>query len=423
MKRKTIWKITAVAGIAAVAGVVGWLGAAATFVPGDAPVGYMGGLEITNFDLTSGTETVFKTDYEKVDYTGNVYAFPVSAAGEVDRAAERFDGGVGGQINLQNYDTGRKIATMKDDGTKIPFRLASLSAAQKTSLTATVANQQGLLDFVRGDRSNESVGLAFRTRVSVLGDIMHSRPFFLTNGAQPVLLVGANDGMLHAFNASPHEGGAELWAYVPSMLIPTLQKLASNPYVHTYYVDGGLNVGSITVSGVTTKLAVSGLGAGGKGLFAIDVTNPVPADEATLAAMTKWEITPSRINGTVSASYANLGFTYGTPVITKANSSSGESVVIMGNGYLPGGNGHSTLYVINASTGALIREIDTGSGTVASPGGLSTPVCIDTAAGTDGRVDFCYAGDVDGKLWKFDLTSTTPASWTATLQPRWGAPW
>ena len=414
MKRKTIWKITAVAGIAAVAGVVGWLGAAATFVPGDAPVGYMGGLEITNFDLTSGTETVFKTDYEKVDYTGNVYAYPVSAAGVVDRAGERFDGGVGGQINLQNYDTGRKIATMKDDGTKIPFRLASLSAAQKTSLTATVANQQGLLDFVRGDRSNESVGLAFRTRVSVLGDIMHSRPFFLTNGAQPVLLVGANDGMLHAFDASTQGGGAELWAYVPSMLIPTLKNLAANPYVHTYYVDGGLNVGSITVSGVTTKLAVSGLGAGGKGLFAIDVTNPVPADEATLAAMTKWEITPSRINGTVSASYANLGFTYGTPVITKANSSSGESVVIMGNGYLPGGNSHSTLYVINASTGALIREIDTGSGTVASPGGLSTPVCIDTVS-TDGRVDFCYAGDVDGNLWKFDLTSTTPASWTATL--------
>lgn len=414
MKRKTIWKVAAVAGIAAVAGVVGWLGAAATFVPGDAPVGYMGGLETTNFNLTSGTETVFKTDYEKVDYTGNVYAYPVSAAGVVDRAGERFDGGVGGQINLQNYDTGRKIATMKDDGTKIPFRLASLSAAQKTSLTATVANQQGLLDFVRGDRSNEAVGLAFRTRVSVLGDIMHSRPFFLPNGSQPVLLVGANDGMLHAFDASTHGGGAELWAYVPSMLIPTLQNLAANPYVHTYYVDGGLNVGSITVSGVTTKLAVSGLGAGGKGLFAIDVTSPVPADEATLAAMTKWEITPSRINGTASASYANLGYTYGTPVITKANSSSGESVVIMGNGYLPGGNSHSTLYVINASTGALIREIDTGSGTVASPGGLSTPVCIDTV-GTDGRVDYCYAGDVDGKLWKFDLTSTTPASWTATL--------
>ena len=414
MKRKTIWKVAAVAGIAAVAGVVGWLGAAATFVPGDAPVGYMGGLETTNFNLTSGTETVFKTDYEKVDYTGNVYAYPVSAAGVVDRAGERFDGGVGGQINLQNYDTGRKIATMKDDGTKIPFRLASLSAAQKTSLTATVANQQGLLDFIRGDRSNEAVGLAFRTRVSVLGDIMHSRPFYLANSSQPVLLVGANDGMLHAFDASAHGGGAELWAYVPSMLIPTLQNLAANPYVHTYYVDGGLNVGSITVSGVTTKLAVSGLGAGGKGLFAIDVTSPVPADEATLAAMTKWEITPSRINGTASASYANLGYTYGTPVITKANSSSGESVVIMGNGYLPGGNSHSTLYVINASTGALIREIDTGSGTVASPGGLSTPVCIDTV-GTDGRVDYCYAGDVDGKLWKFDLTSTTPASWTATL--------
>ncbi len=414
MKRTSVWKLAALAAIGGIAGVTGWIIAASTFTPGDAPVGYMGGLEVTNFNLTSGAETVFKTDYEKVDYTGNVFAYPVSAAGVVDKAGERFDGGVGGHINLQNFDTGRIIATMKDDGTAIPFRLASLSAAQKNSLTGTAGEQQAMLDFIRGDRSNESVGFAYRTRISVLGDIMHSRPFFLTNGAQPVLLVGANDGMLHAFDASTHSGGNELWAYVPSMLIPTLSNLTVNPYVHTYYVDGGLNVGTVTVSGTAKKYAVSGLGAGGKGLFALDVTSPVPSDESALTSMVKWEITPSRINGTASASYANLGYTYGTPVIAKANSGSGQSVVIMGNGYLPGGNSHSTLYIINAATGVLIREIDTGSGTAASPGGLSTPVCIDTI-GTDGQVDYCYAGDVDGKLWKFDLTSTTSASWTATL--------
>ncbi|MGP1677523.1 MAG: pilus assembly protein [Burkholderiales bacterium] len=402
MKLKSNWTLGGLAALAMVAGVVGWVVAATGFDPASQPTGAVAQLEVTNFDLTSGNETVFKTDYEKQDWTGNVYAYPVGADGELNTPAERWDGGAKAHLDAQNFDTGRIIVTMQDDGTKIPFRYTQLSAAQKTAVGG-----QSVLDFVRGDRSNETVGLAYRARASVLGDIIHSRPFYLENGGSPVLFVGANDGMLHAFDASA-TGGDELWAYVPSMLLSSLPALKETPYVHTYFVDGGLNVADAVISGADKKVLVSGLGAGGKGLFALDVTDPIPADETAAAAKILWEITPSRINGTASASYANLGYTYGTPLIAKVNSGSGQSAVIAANGY--NASGVSMLYVIDIADGTLIKAIATSG---AASGGLSTPACYDATG--NGQVDYCYAGDIDGKLWKFDLSSTTASSWSASL--------
>ncbi len=399
-KSKSIWTLTAAT--LAVAGVVGWVVAATGFDPALQPTGGVGQLEATNYNLTSGTETIFKTDYEKEDWTGNVLAYPVGADGVINTPAEWWGGGAKAHLDAQNYDTGRIIVTMKEDGARIPFRYDQLSTAQKTAVGG-----QSVLDFVRGDRSNESVGLGYRARKSVLGDIIHSRPFYLPNGASPVLFVGANDGMLHAFDANT-VGGNELWAYVPSMLIGNLPALKATPYVHTYFVDGGLNVGDAVISGASKKVLVSGLGAGGKGLFALDVTDPTAADETAAAAKILWEITPSKINNLASASYSNLGYTYGIPLITKVNSGSGQSAVIAANGY--NAAGASTLYVINIADGTLIKAIATSG---AAAGGLSTPACYD--ATNDGQVDYCYAGDIDGKLWKFDLSSTSSASWSASL--------
>ncbi len=405
MKLKSNWTLGALAALAIVAGVVGWVVAATGFDPALQPTGAIGQLEVTNFDLTSGNETVFKSDYEKQDWTGNVYAYPVGADGVLNTPAERWDGGARAHLDAQNFDTGRIIVTMKSDGTRIPFRWDSLSTGASSQQSAIGAST--VLDFVRGDRSNESVGLNYRARASVLGDIIHSRPYYLENGGSPVLFVGANDGMLHAFDASA-TGGAELWAYVPSMLFSSLPALKVTPYVHTYFVDGGLNVGDAVISSANKKVLVSGLGAGGKGLFALNVTDPRPVDETAAAANILWEITPSRINGTASTSYSNLGYTYGTPVIAKVNSGSGQSAVITGNGY--NASGVSMLYVINIADGTLIQAIATSG---AASGGLSTPACYDSNG--DGQVDYCYAGDIDGKLWKFDLTSTTASSWSASL--------
>ena len=387
-------------------GLARFIFAAADWVPGDQPTGSIAPLAVTNFNLTSGEETVFKTDYQREFWTGNVYAFPVTADGAV-QLAERWTDGVSSHINAQDFDSGRKIVTLKKDGTKIPFRWASLDPAQQTQVTSAL-----VVDFVRGDRSQETGAGGFRVRASVLGDIIHSNPVYMKNGTSPVLFVGANDGMVHVFNASSGTGGGdELWAYVPSMLMSQLPLLKANPYVHTYFVDGGLNLRDAVIGGVTKKILVGGLGAGGKGLFALDVTNPLAADEATAASKILWEITPTTINNAASGSYANMGYTYGTPVIVPVNSGAGQSAVIIGNGYI--GGSRSSLFVINAADGTLIKELVVPTASPSGKGGLSTPACIDSTS--DGRADYCYAGDIDGKLWKFDLSSSGSGSWSVSL--------
>ncbi len=140
-------------------------------------------------------------------------------------------------LDNTNYDTGRKIATAGG-----PFRWADLNGTDQAAI-----GSEAILNFVRGDRSNEEPnGLSYHQRESVLGDILHSTIYFWDNGTSQTLFVGANDGMLHAFNANT---GAENWAYIPSMVIPNLTKLKEKTYVHTYFVDGPISIDNIEVSG------------------------------------------------------------------------------------------------------------------------------------------------------------------------------
>lgn len=379
------------------------LRAATSFTPDSQPVGYIGQLEVTNYNLTSGNEVVFKTDYDRNTWTGDVHAYPVDAAGVIALQADWWNDGAASHIDTQNWDTGRIIVT--DDGkataTGKTFRWTSLSTTQQGLLGTSTTGQQ-VLNYVRGDHSLEKArGGTYRDRSSVLGDILHSRPYYLSDPNGDVLFVGANDGMLHALDARTAAGGGELWAFVPSTLLSKLPNLTVDPYVHAYFVDGGLNVGTATISGSKKNVLVGTLGAGGRGVFAIDITSPHPATEAAAAANVLWEV-----NSATSSSYSNLGYTYSTPVLATVNT--GASAVIMGNGYNSGGV--SSLFVLDVTNGSVIKEIKTSG---ATGGGLSTPVCIDT--NSDSRIDTCYAGDIDGKLWKFDLSATSASSWTASL--------
>ena len=397
--------------------------AAPTFVPNSQPTGWVAEVDVSSFDFSAGGQTIYKPDFIRANWSGNLYAFPVSATGAIDFVDERWDNGVADNLDAQNYNTGRFIATMKSDGSKIPFRWASLGSTQQTALgTATLGPK--VLDYVRGDRSNESpAGALYRIRASALGDIVHSRPLFVDNAdiTRRRVYVGANDGMLHAFNAAT---GNEVFAYVPSMLIPTLPALTVNPYVHNYYVDASPNAREVDISGKKTIL-VGGLGAGGKGLYALNITDPTAADEAAVASKILWEITPTTINNGASASYADLGHTYGTPLIVKL--SDGTWAAIVGNGYNNAGSYQAVLYVINLATGVKIAGITaTVAGvSAASPNGLSSPAGVD--ADGDGKVDYVYAGDINGNMWKFDLRTiaspvVTKLYTTSPAQPITGRP-
>jgi len=394
-----------------------WLFAAATFVPNSQPVGYVSQPAITNFDISSGNEDVFRTDYNKNDWSGNLLSVPIAANGQADNANANWEAKV--RLALQNYDTGRKIFTM-NAATGVPFRWATtpssttMSSAQQTSISSSTVEGPKIVNFIRGDRSNETPnGSDFDARGSVLGAIIHSTPRYFNDGTDQVVYVGSNDGMLHAFSAST---GDELWAYIPSMVISNLNKLTADPYTPMqHFVDGSPVVGKATISSVNKNILVGGLGAGGKGLYALNITDQTPASETVAATMPLWEITPTTINGSASSSYANLGYTYSTPVIGKVNSGSGQDAVIVGNGYMNTNNGKASLFVINAATGALIAEVATTStdtGSTAAPNGLSSVRVVDTNG--DGKIDLAYAGDLNGTMWKFNLSSTSSGSWSAT---------
>lgn len=382
------------AGLALVLGAAGAF-AAATFVPGAQPTGWIARPTLTDTQVSSGNEVYFRGTYRMGIWSGDVKAHRVSATGVVLEADPWNSETAASWLDSQNYDTGRKIVTM-NGVTKVPFRWASLATAQQAAINSNATTGQAILDYVRGDRGNEAPnGLNFRARASVLGDILHSTLYYWEHtGGVKRLYVGANDGMLHVFDAAT---GQEVFAYIPSMLIPNLNRLVVDPYIHTAFVDGPISMARVTPSSGTTRtLLVGGLGMGGKGLFALDVTDPAPTSEAAATSRILWEIT-------ATGDFANLGYTYGMPRIARLDN--GTAVAIIGNGYLNSGNGHSVLFIINLETGARIAEIDTGSGSTTSPGGLSTPTLLD--ADGNGTADYAYAGDIDGKLWKFDLTHFT----------------
>ena len=317
----------------------------------------------------------------------------------------------------------RNVITFENDpnsndgsGQQLAFD-TSLPETVKTRILAG-ANGQGinrLIRFIRGNRNVESRP-EFRVRGDhALGDIVNSRPALagasnegwsrlpapqgpayvgfindretaINNGTKdPTIFVGANDGMLHGFNA---ETGREVMAYVPYSVQTKLGKLADPNYQHEFFVDGQIAIGDAYNSGWKTVL-VGGLGAGGKGIYALDITNP--ASPSVL-----WELTDE--------DDSDIGFTFGEPVITRLED--GTWVAIFGNGY-GSDNGQAYLYVRELFSGAEIAKVALGE---AGSNGLSgVAAFLDPVSQTFAvRI---YAGDLEGQLWRvnFNNSSASPA--------------
>lgn len=400
--------------------------AAPSFVPEDQPIGYVAQPRSTSLDVRDGNQVAYYTDYERQHWSGNLKPFSIGPEGRLDADSDLWPGGTAPVLNTQHWDTERRIGTLKSDGTRIPFRYLSLDSSKGGQQDQVGSGL--IVSYLRGNRANEAPnGTLLRARRYVLGDIIRSRPVYVA-GTVPMIYVGANDGMLHAFSA---ETGEEVYAYVPSMLIPKLMKLAplaSAGYTHTHYVDASPRAMKVKIGGSTKRILVGGLGAGGRGLYALDITDDsaaAPATEQDAANKIMWEIfKPATSNSTIivtnpksvtaTTAYNNLGHTYGEPIIGKSNyviSGSDRDVIFMPNGYMST-TGCASLFVINPANGARIREIVAGTCSTTSPNGLSSPTPVDTNG--DGRIDLLYAGDLDGNMWKFDVSSDTPASWSVS---------
>jgi len=354
-------------------------------------VGSGASISINGEELHAGSN-VYQASYSTDNWTGDIKAYAINqTTGAVIRDNPLWS--VSDELDAVNWDTGRIIATYNTaTSTGIPFRYNSLSAAQQAMI------DQDMLNYLRGDNTNEvSNGGLFRDRDSKLGDIVHSSPFYFKD----VIYAGGNDGMLHAFDARTglDTSGKEIFAYVPGLVFADLIHLTNSAYTHRYYVDMTPHV----ISTESNDLLVGGLGKGGKGYYCLDVTNAASiSSESTLANRVKWEF-PNTF--TTSADIADIGYSYSEAFIVQSYDTGHPWVVIFGNGYAST-NEHAVLFALDAFTGNRIAKIDTGVG---SCNGLSTPVPVDV--NMDNKVDYVYAGDLKGNLWKFDFTDTLASNW------------
>lgn len=273
------------------------------------------------------------------------------------------------------------------------------------------------LNYLRGDQSNEGDGeKQFRVRSSILSDFLYSQPV-VVNGARylegfsnklesnnqytsfisqiknraAMVYVGGNGGMLHGFDAKT---GEEKFAFIPTAVFPYLNKLTGKKYSHQFYVDGTPTIADVYNGTEWKTILVGTLRAGGKGLFALDITNP--RDIKLL-----WELDEFNFAAMKGAEKSSVepGYSFSKPTVARLHN--GQWAVITGNGYQGKGteNGKAALYLINAITGELIKSLEVQGDN--APNGLSTPKVADFDA--DGVADYAYAGDLQGNLWRFDL--------------------
>lgn len=305
------------------------------------------------------------------------------------------------------------------------------------SLTDSEKSQgQKIVNYIRGDRSLEGTTDAkpLRVRTSRQGDIVNSEIWYtggpVSNYAmgyssfvtaqknrEPVLYVGGNDGMLHGFSA---KNGSELLAYVPRGVVGGLKSLTDKDYQHQYYVDGSPMTGDIKDGDNWKTMLVGSLGAGGKGYFLLDVTNP-----GTFTASSVIKDRTRSNSEAASGEDADIGNITARPGRNPANLqettqitrlNNGRWAVVMGNGY-NSTNQRPVLLVQYLDGNKELVRIQTTDATTgqdnAADNGLASPALVDLDG--NGTTDVVYAGDNLGNLWKFDLTSTSASSWAVAF--------
>ncbi len=385
----------------------------------------------TNSGSLRSDSAIYQPSFNPSDWSGHLYAYKLSASGEVP-LSWTWDAAT----KLPDYSS-RKIISYKPTLKQgIAFRWPAApgtpAATEMDASQSASIGSPGVLNYLRGDASNEGAGLThYRERSSKLGDIVNSSPVYVgkpTGGyadtlessasysafasskasRTPVVYVGANDGMLHGFRASD---GEEVLAYVPSSVYPNLPLLATQAYAHRYYVDGSPTVADVLYGSAWHTVLVAGLNGGGQGIYALDITNPANFSETNAASLVLWEFT--------DRDDADLGYTYSQPAVVRMHN--GKWVAIFGNGYNntnDDGNssatGNAVLYIVDIQTGQLIKKFDTQKGMSSSPSGktpngLASPAAVD--ADGDDIVDYIYAGDLQGNMWKFDVSDSSPSQW------------
>jgi type IV pilus assembly protein PilY1 len=418
------------------------------------------GVAVANKNFTQPGNTIYQGSFDTADWSGDVLAIPVSVNASNTVAIDAVPVPTWTAATrlglLTNPQTSRKIFVGRSGATLSPaataFKWPNIDSALQTELSksspsaATDTLGEDRLNFIRGDKSKE--GAPFRTRSKLLGDIINSgitysgSPTLSINGPgyasfastansrTPALFVGANDGMMHAFDAT---NGDELFAYIPSWMGRKLSALTSTSYNanHQTYVDATpyiseAQVGSDGTAADWKTVLVSGTGGGGEGVFALDVTNP----SAFSASNVMWEFT--------KADDADMGFVLGKPQIMKLRTSDPGATVVTYrwfalvasgvNNYVPNAAG---AFSTTGKPALFLLALDKAAGTAWSASGdtpnyykISLPISstlsatratgvinFQTTFGLQRELAEVYMGDLHGNMWKLDFSLHGKSQW------------
>ena len=393
---------------------------------------------VSSTQLTGNTveyqASFFSNDVPYQDWTGDLKAIQLNTVTGIPTstvlwsAQSLLDSLAAGS----GWSSSRLIATWEPAAkVGIPFEWANLTTALQALLQPSDTLGQNRLQYLRGNSALEKRnGGTFRNRTHILADLIDSQVIyvgppsdvylstsyktFLTNNKNrsPMLYVGGNDGMLHAFNAAT---GSEVFAFIPNGVFANLINLTTQLYnqSHLFFVNGSPQSKDVQFTDSSWHtILVSGENAGGSSIFALDVTNaPSFSLESTVASSVLWEFTDG-----------DMGLSYSQPQVAEiglATANPSTFAVFFGNGYNSPTN-KSVLYALNPQTGVILRKIDlcaavSGSCNTSLPQGLSS-VSVANKDGLQAQpITNVYAGDLQGNLWSVDVSNNSPGSWTVRL--------
>jgi type IV pilus assembly protein PilY1 len=352
---------------------------------------------VANGGSLTANSLIYRATFETTNWSGELKAYPLSSSSGLS-ATEAW-----AASSKVPSEGARKLFVRTPSGSTQNFTWSALSSADQG-----VLGNADILNYTRGSHSKEIAnGGGLRNRAgTVLGDMVDSSPVYVADSN--TVFIGSNDGMLHAFKGSDGSvagsGGTELFGFIPAESVSRLKNRTQPAYTHEYFVDGAITVTPKTATTGNKNYLFALLGRGGKGLFSLDVTNP--SSFATSDFL--WEYTPT--GSTDALADIDLGYMLGRATFVKLND--GKNALIAGNGY-NSISGKAVLYIFtldNSGQIASVKKLDT---TIGSDNGLATPTGFD--ADKNGTVDFIYAGDLKGNLWKFDVSAATPASWNVAF--------
>jgi type IV pilus assembly protein PilY1 len=421
-----------------------------------------------NSSTLNANSAVFLAKFDTTRWSGSLSSFPLSGTGSVgsqaweastkidaqsptNRVILSSDGTEGVPFRWASQSSGDGVIDTGSGAGQVTDQEDDLNIDHEAGGPDGEGSDR--LDYLRGGRSHEgSATNDYRIRTTVLGDVVNSTPVYVgvpelnwpdfsqnslfgdathdyssfktgsATARSPVLYFGANDGMLHGVDATlgQSSSGAEVIAYVPEAVTSTvydqgMHYLASKNYNHRFYVDLTPTVSDVFIRRTTAgsrdwrTVLVGGLRAGGKSLFALDVSDPTAFSESNASDLVLWEFSDQDDN--------DFGLSYSEPLIAMMNN--GKWAVIVGNGYNTV-DGEGKLFILFIEDGidgwssSDYVEIDTEVGTVTDKSGVSSPAAADLDG--DGTADRIYAGDLKGNMWVFDVSSTNTSGWKSAYK-------